>query len=105
MRKPNNMDKEFHFGNGSYLNLQTSSIVRLQEQFIVYTPDGPITLTTEVTADFVKIDEKYHEVFFNILSSKYLNKASFGDNPFSKCRPIVKRKWWELWKSKYVEQI
>lgn len=99
------MSGDFHIGNGSYLNLQASNVVKLQEQFIVYTEDGPITLTVDVSADFVKIDKKYHELFFNVLSSKYLNKVAFGDNPFSECRPIVKRKWWQFWRSKYVEQL
>jgi hypothetical protein len=96
---------DFHIGDGSYINVQTSSIVKLNEQFIVHTEEGPITLTVDIIADFAKIDKKYHEIFFNILSSKYLNRASFGDNPFSECRPIIKRKWWQFWKSKYVEQI
>jgi hypothetical protein len=99
------MNENFHIGNGDYLNIQTSSVVKLQEQFIVYSEDGPVTLTVDISADFAKIDERYHEIFFNILSSKYLNKVAFGDNPFSECRPVVKRKWWEFWKSKYVEQI
>ena len=99
------MSTDFHIGNGSYLNIQTSKVVKLQEQFIVYTEDGPISLTTEVSADFEKIDPKYHEIFFNVLSSKYLNKVAYGDNPFSECKPIVKRKWWEFWKSKYVEHL
>jgi hypothetical protein len=59
----------------------------------------------EVSADFAKIDRKYHEIFFNVLTSKYLNKVSFGENPFSECKPMVKRKWWQFWKSKYVEQL
>jgi len=96
---------DFHIGNGSYINIQTSSIVKLNEQFIVYTEEGPIELTVDIVADFDKIDKKYHEIFFNVLASKYLNRASFGDNPFSECRPIIKRKWWQFWKSKYVEQI
>ncbi len=99
------MNTEFHIGNGSYINVQTSSIVKLNEQFIVYSEDGPITLTVDIVADFAKIDKKYHEIFFNVLSSKYLNRASFGENPFSECRPIVKRKWWQFWKSKYFEEI
>jgi len=84
---------DFHIGNGSYINIQTSSIVKLNEQFIVYTEEGPIELTVDIVADFDKIDKKYHEIFFNVLASKYLNRASFGDNPFSECRPIIKRKW------------
>lgn len=99
------MISDFHIGNGSYINVQTSNLVKLEEQFIVYTEDGPVTLKVDVIADFAKIDEQYHEIFFNLLSAKYLNKVSFGNNPFSKCNPVVKRKWWEFWKSKYVEQI
>ena len=59
---------DFHIGNGSYINMKTSSMVRLDEQFVIYTPDGPVTLRTEVTADFATIDRKYHEIFFNVLS-------------------------------------
>lgn len=97
------MSTEFHIGNGSYINMQTSSVVKLNEQFVIYTEDGPITLTTEINADFAKIDKKYHEIFFNVLSSKYLNKVAFGDNPFSECKPIVKRKWWQFFKPKYIQ--
>jgi hypothetical protein len=98
-------DGDFHIGNGSYLNLKTSSVVKLQEQFIVYTEDGPISIVVDVSADFAKIDVKYHEIFFNVLSSKYLNKVAYGDNPFSECKPIVKRKWWQFWRVKYVQQL
>lgn len=101
----NQNNTDFHIGNGSYINVQTSSIVKLNEQFIVYTEDGPIQLTVDIIADFAKIDKKYHEIFFNVLASKYLNRASFGDNPFSECKPIVKRKWWQFWKTKYIEQL
>lgn len=97
------MSKEFHIGEGSYINMQTSSIVKLNEQFIIYTEDGPISLNVDVVADFAKIDKKYHELFFNVLSSKYLNKVAFGDNPFSECKPIVKRKWWQFFKPKYIQ--
>lgn len=99
------MSQDFHIGNGSYLNLQASNVVKLQEQLIVYTEDGPITLNVDVSADFVKIDKKYHEIFFNVLSAKYLNKVAYGDNPFSECRPVVKRKWWQFWRTRYVESL
>lgn len=98
-------DGDFHIGNGSYLNIKTSSVVKLQEQFIVYTEDGPISIVVDVSADFAKIDTKYHEIFFNVLSSKYLNKVAYGDNPFSECKPVVKRKWWQFWRTKYVQQL
>jgi len=95
---------EFHLGNGDFINLKTSQIVKLTENFTIYSEDGPITINVEVSSDFAKIPEKYHEIFFNVLSSKYLNKVNFGDNPFSECRPIIKRKWWQFWKPKYIEQ-
>lgn len=84
-----------------YLNVKSSTIVKMEEHFVVITEDGPIDLTVDITADFMKIPEKYHEIFLNVLTSKYMNKVSFGDNPFSECRPIVKRKWWQFWKSEY----
>lgn len=96
-----NSDGNFHLGNGDFINIKSSQIVKLNEQFVVYDIEGPIYLTVDVTADFAEIPEKYHEIFYNILSAKYLNKANFGDNPFSECKPIVKRKWWQFWKSKY----
>jgi hypothetical protein len=34
-----------------------------------------------------------------MLTSKYLNKVSFGDNQFSECKPPLKRKWWQFWKA------
>ena len=95
---------EFHLGNGDFINLKTSQIVKLSESFTIYSEDGPITINVEVSSDFAKIPEKYHEICFNVLSSKYLNKVNFGDNPFSECRPLVKRKWFQFWKPKYVEQ-
>ena len=57
---------EYHIGSGAYMNIQTSAIVKLNEQFIIYTQDGPVTLTVEVSADFAKIDKKYHEIFYNL---------------------------------------
>ena len=30
---------DFHIGDGSYINVQTSSIVKLNEQFIVHTEE------------------------------------------------------------------
>ena len=60
--------------------------------------DGTIELNVEIKADFSKIPEKYHEVFLNMFSSKYVGTTSFGDNPFSLCKPAPKRKWYQIWK-------
>jgi hypothetical protein len=99
----NKNEQEIHIGSGHFINIRASQVLKLKEHFIVYTQDGPVTLDVEVSADFANIDPKYHEIFYNVLTSKYMNKASFGENPFSECRPIVKRKWWQFWKAKYFE--
>lgn len=93
-------EKEVYFGNG-FVDIKTSTIVKLNELFVVTTEDGPVELKVEISADFNTIDKKYHEIFFNVMSSKYLNRVSFGDNPFSDCRPMKKRKWYQFWKNKY----
>jgi hypothetical protein len=96
---PNEM--EVSFNSGGFIDIKTSTVVKLNEKLVVHSEDGPIQLSVNITADFNTIDEKYHEVFFNFLSAKYLNRVSFGDNPFSECKPVQKRKWWQFWKSKY----
>jgi len=95
--------KTYNIGN-SYINIKTSTIVKLNEEFLIYTDDGPISLKVDINADFVDVPEKYHEVFLNILTAKYMNKVSFGDNNFSQCKPVIKRKWYQFWRSKYFIQ-
>jgi hypothetical protein len=95
---------EIHLGFGSHLNVQTSQLVSINESLVLVTvngTEGPIELNVKIEADFNTIPEQYHEVFLNMLTSKYSNKASFGDNPFSVCQPKPKRKWYQLWKAKY----
>ena len=36
----------------------------------------------------------------NVLTSKYINKVSYGENPFSQCKPLPKKKWYQFWKPK-----
>ena len=94
--------QEIHLGFGSHLNVQTSRNVSLYETLTLMNGEKePIVLDIKVEADFNTIPEKYHEVFFNMMASKYCNKASFGDNPFSVCQPKPKRKWYQFWKTKY----
>jgi len=87
-------------GGGEFLQVKSSTIVKLNECFVVYTEEGPVELMVDISADFKTIDPKYHEIFFNVISAKYLNKVSYGDNPFSECKPIENRKWYEFWKIK-----
>ena len=88
------------FTDNGYLNLVTSQTVETKNLLKVKVGDNKYeTLEVKIIADFSTIDEKYHEIFFNIISAKYLESVSFGDNPFSRCLPVPKRRWWEFWKA------
>ena len=92
-------ENEIFLGGGTNLNIQTSKNVELMETLILINGEKePIELDVKISADFDTIPEKYHEVFLNIMTSKYYNKVSFGDNPFSQCVPPKKKKWWQIWK-------
>ena len=93
------LDNEIYLGGGSNINIRTASIVSVQNSLKLITPDdGVITLDIKIEADFDTIPKKYHEVFLNMVSSKYIDLVSFGDNPFSQCLPPKKKKWFQFWK-------
>ena len=93
------LDNEIYLGGGSNINIRTASIVSVQNSLKLITPeDGAITLDIKIEADFDTIPKKYHEVFLNMVSSKYIDSVSFGDNPFSQCLPPKKKKWYQFWK-------
>jgi hypothetical protein len=94
--------EEVFLGNGNNLTIKSSSIVTLHETFMVTDKKKSVQLQVTITADFSTIPEKYHEIFLNVLSSKYYNKASFGDNAFSQCR-ADDIKWWQFWKKQKVK--
>lgn len=90
---------EIFLGGGTNLNIQTSKNVELSETLVLINGEKqPIQLDVKIIADFDTIPEQYHEVFLNIMTSKYYGKASFGDNPFSQCVPPKKKKWYQFWK-------
>lgn len=60
--------------------------------------DESYTLEVSIKADFGTIPKKYHEVFLNMMTSKYYGKTSFGSNPFSQCLPPKKKRWYQFWK-------
>lgn len=80
------------------IQITSSTVVRMNEYFTLMTENGPIDLRVDIMADFKDIPEEYHEVMINMLTSKYINKVSFGHNPFSKCNPPKKRKWYNFFK-------
>jgi len=80
------------------ISVKASKIVKLENYFELLTEEGNINIKVDIMADFENIPERYHEVVLNMLTAAYYNKVSFGDNPFSECRPMVPKKWWEFWK-------
>ena len=79
------------------ISIKSSTVVRLNQYFTLLTTEGTIDLKVDISADFDTIPEEYHEVLLNMLTSKYLNKVSFGHNPFSQCKPPKKKKWYQFW--------
>ena len=96
MEKDNN---EIYLGGGANISVKKASIVTTHNILRLITPnDGIFELDIKIETDFDTIPEKYHEVFFNMLCAKYIDKVSFGDNPFSVCKPTPKKKWYQIWK-------
>ena len=93
-------ENELYLGGGANINVKAAKVVTLHNNLKLITiGDGAISLDVKIEADFDSIPEKYHEVFLNMLSAKYLDTVSFGDNPFSMCVPPPKKKWWQFWKT------
>ena len=87
-----------HIGYGDHIQFTTSSLVELAETLTVIDGRNIIQLNVSIKADFNTIPEKYREVFLNVLTARYYGKVSFGENPFSKCLPPPRKKWWQFWK-------
>jgi len=80
------------------ISVKSSKIVKLENYFELLTEEGNINIRVDILSDFENIPEQYHEVALNMLTAAYYKKVSFGDNPFSECRPMSPKKWWEFWK-------
>jgi hypothetical protein len=93
---------EIFLGQGSNLTIQTSKNVELRETLVLLggfdNNKFPTELEVKIIADFSTIPDEYHEVFLNMMTSKYFGRVSFGDNPFSKCLPPKKKRWYQFWK-------
>jgi hypothetical protein len=91
---------EIYYGGGANLVMNTAKLITCYETLTLVTMgEGSIQLEVKVQADFDTIPEKYHEIFLNMISAKYLKTTSFGDNPFSQCIPAPKKRWFQFWKS------
>ena len=96
-----NKESEIFLGAGNNMSMKSSRLVTTYQVLYLTTPeDGTVSMSIKIEADFDTIPEQYQEVFMNMISVKYLNRVSFGDNPFSQCLPAPKRKWYQFWKSK-----
>ena len=92
-------ESEINLGGGTNLVMSTSRLVTCREILtLVINGKRSIDLDIQVQADFDTIPEEYHEIFLNMMTSKYCKTASFGDNPFSKCQPAPKKRWYQFWK-------
>ena len=81
------------------IDIKTSRNVKLRNTLTLIGDQGEsIDLNVEIEADFETIPKQYHEVFLNMLMSKYYGRVSFGDNPFSQCLPPKKKRWYQFWK-------
>ena len=91
---------EIYLGGGANMDVRTAKVVTLKNNLKLITLDsGGVSLDVKIEADFDTIPEQYHEVFLNMMSAKYLDAVSFGDNPFSQCVPAPKKKWYQFWKA------
>lgn len=90
---------EIYLGGGNNLTVQTSKNIELKETLTLLNGSTePLQLDIKIIADFSSIPEQYHEVFLNMMTSRYYGKTSFGDNPFSQCLPPKRKRWYQFWK-------
>jgi hypothetical protein len=90
--------KEQHLGSGNNTTYETAKLYTITNTVAVKNKGEWIDLNVKIQVDLSQVDEIYHEIFINLLTSKYMGVASFGDNPFSRCEPINKKHWWQFWK-------
>ncbi len=90
--------KEQHLGSGNNTTFHTSKLYTITNTVAIKDKGDWVDLNVKIEVDLNQVDEKYHEIFVNLLTSKYMGVASFGDNPFSQCEPTDSKKWWQFWK-------
>lgn len=93
MEKERQISADINFGNINFVSVKSNLIVQIEDGFVLMTKDGGYELKVKIIADLETVPEKYREVFFNMLTTKYLNKTNFTTNPFSSCVEKRKRNW------------
>jgi hypothetical protein len=72
--------EEINLGSGNNLIMTTSKLVTCHEVLtLVVNGKKSIPLDIKVQADFDNIPAEYHEVFLNMMTSKYCKAVSFGN--------------------------
>jgi hypothetical protein len=82
-------------GDYTQYKVKISSIVEMTEEFTILSDDGEIKLEVTISADFEEIPEKYREIFINMMTTKYMNRASLTTNLYSQYKPIPQKSWTE----------
>jgi hypothetical protein len=90
--------KEQHLRSGNNTTYETAKLYTINNTVVVKDKYDWINLNVKIQVDLSEVDEKYHEIFVNVLTSKYMGVASFGDNPFSLSKSVNNKQWWEIWK-------
>ena len=91
---------EFYIGNGNHLTVKSSTIVEMHDYLkIVKSENDTVTLDVVIKADFEKIPAEYHQIFCQMMMTRYGGIVNIYDNtqPFAKPE-IKKKKWWQFWK-------
>lgn len=81
-----------------YMKCRVSNMVQIKDELTLFDKDEVFVLEIDIVADLRTIPEKYHEVFLNMLTSKFMGKVNFDKNPFSMCLKEEKKKWWNIFK-------
>ncbi len=74
---------KFTIGDGKDISITQVTEVKLYETLTIYTEEGPMDIDIKISTNLDNIPDKYHEVFINLLTSKYYGKVTFDNNPFS----------------------
>ena len=90
---------DYQINNITGIDVKITQSAALKNSITLTTEEGKtFILEIDIIANFDGIPEQYHEVFLNMLTSKYYSKVSFGYNPFSQCTPPKKKRWYQFWK-------
>jgi hypothetical protein len=90
---------DYQIGTLTGMDVKITQSATLKNSLTLVAENGKtFVLEIDIVANFDGIPEQYHEIFLNMLTSKYYSKTSFGHNPFSQCTPPKNKRWYQFWK-------